>query len=400
MCMDYIFQEELKSVKFEEGVVAGHAINYFETPKLILNECYRFQHLMIHKGKITPIIYPNKECLNAKISKFNNNKQSVGKKKLSEQLENLSEAIPPENSPEGSFARVVFRNVSNIRDSFHLEKQQLLYLKDQALLESESLGDETTEHALMAIDTALELLATQESKFECALGGFVQDKVDYERSNPQPIVSEEFQLPATVGDKNDKYVGNMKQEPSISKNHGNSELISGRHDFPTNEEEEIQLAIALAESMTVNGPELKKHTPSICRRDSGGDGLITNIFQCSTGLPVYLHPLCTQCILQQSVEDYSRNGSVIFPEQMTGKVIDIERVQLGDNNSSNYKSKYRFLKHLPKYSEVYIVELEMKTLVTSKVLSMFKDDFAKLRAKKAEKQKHYVRERKLDEEMR
>lgn len=406
MCMEYIFQQDLKSVRFDEGVVVGNTSLPTEKPKLILNKSYTFQHLVIHAGRIAPHIYtPSINISDATTdSRDRRGKKQINDlKTFSGQLNALAKVIPEESSLQATFARISFRNVSKIRENFSFDKKELLLLRQQTVLESGPALDEAGVYCLNVIDDALEYLTQEETKFENKVSEFLLDVVDF----ITPSISMDNAMPENVFKKGENAGKKTQNKTGISSTKGwkesSRQIEWSPSDLPTcEEEEEIQLAIALMESMNCEDSTASKLTSTSTNNSklspSKENSFVTNLFQCSSGLPVYLHPLCTRCFLEQSIVDQgerSRN-SILYPQRLSGKVIDIERVQLGDNDTS----KYKFLKFLPKYTEAYIVELEMKPLVSPQVINMFKEDFAKRKAKRIEKQKQLDRERKLDEKAR
>jgi hypothetical protein len=398
--MEYIFQQDLKSVKFEEGVVVNHSDMPSEKPKLILNESYTFQHLVVYNGRISPFIYSPSLNEGDTSGPGKKGKKQNEVRRFSEQLQTLAKVIPEEQSQQANFAKIAFRNVSAIRSGYIFDKKQLMTLRQQAVQDGVSFEDESMMHTLSVIDDAIEYLTKEESKFESQLSEYMVDSIDY-MSPPIPIlentIDPEKKQDHRINKKHKADTGSSSKK--VRKDSSSVDLLSQLYPSVT-EEEEIQLAIALMESMNTESVPVDKSSSAMHKASSspGNDGLFTNLFQCSSGLPVYLHPLCTRCILEQAAMNPSSEG-VVYPQQISGKVIDIDRVQLGGADSL-HKSKCKFLKFLPKYMEAYVVEIEMKPLVSQKVLNAFKEDFAKRKAKRMEKLKQLDRERKQDEKAR
>jgi hypothetical protein len=427
MCMEFIFHNELKPVVFEESLVVENPTAVSTRPKLITNDNFTFRHLLIDKGRITPLVY---QSTGQPLSLLEKRASPGPTIKFSEHLQHLAGIIPEETSDLAKFCRVVFRNVSSMRECFAADKQQLLQLKYQIIRESISGLDEIAANGLVAVDDALQLVTEHESKFETDVTRFDLDCVDF---SPSAIASSstsssssstqrlpttptlEATLARTRG-------ANSKPKPptnnNTNSNHRNHHLKGGRASssspamltsaplLPMTEEEELQLALAISASLNIAKCEQEQAplitatvTASPKRQRMDTQGTQNHVFQCRSGSLVFLHPLCTQCLLEQSMEDQKVDTELqaSFPEHVTGKIVDVERLRLDNRNNSSGIGKFNFLKFLPDYTEVFIVEIDMKPLVSKSVLSMFKDEFAKRVNKRREKKKVEEHERKLSE---
>eukprot|EP01033_Poteriospumella_lacustris_P010196 gene10196-7271_t len=114
------------------------------------------------------------------------------------------------------------------------------------------------------------------------------------------------------------------------------------------------------------------------------DALYQHLYQSIHGDAVYLHPLC-QRALQAEYEQ--QRGSGGWPPVVTGRVVDVEYVRLG----ASARDKPAYLRHLPAYSAVSIVELDMKKLVSREIYEQFASEFARRQQKRREKKKQEQR---------
>jgi hypothetical protein len=133
--------------------------------------------------------------------------------------------------------------------------------------------------------------------------------------------------------------------------------------------------------------------------------LISHFYQVNNGSLSFLHPLCLRCLIdyysslatidpaqQQTVS--SEEKPISFPEFLIGKVVEIEKIRL----TNALKQKYSFLRYLPQYAEIEFIEIELKPLVSKSVYSKFASEIMKRHSKRKEKQKLENLEMMLSEE--
>jgi len=85
-----------------------------------------------------------------------------------------------------------------------------------------------------------------------------------------------------------------------------------------------------------------------------------------------------------------------FPSILQGKVIDIEKFKL----TKAMKQKFQCLRHLPEYSEIQFIEIDVKPLVDKDIYTKFAEELSKRQYKRKEKQRVENMEKRLWEEKR
>jgi hypothetical protein len=115
-----------------------------------------------------------------------------------------------------------------------------------------------------------------------------------------------------------------------------------------------------------------------------------HMFQSPQGDLIFLHPLCTKCLLASV-----HNDPTLLPHSVSGTVLETEKIRV----SASLKQKIPFLRYLPEYCEVIFVELNMKDLVPQEVLSLFQEEFIKRLKKRKEKEKILKKEKKLENDV-
>jgi hypothetical protein len=132
--------------------------------------------------------------------------------------------------------------------------------------------------------------------------------------------------------------------------------------------------------------------------------LISHFYQVNNGSLSFLHPLCLRCLIDyysslstdpsQQQTGSSEEKPISFPEFLIGKVVEIEKIRL----TNALKQKYSFLRYLPQYAEIEFIEIELKPLVSKSVYAKFASEIMKRQSKRKEKQKLENLEMKLSEE--
>ena len=79
-----------------------------------------------------------------------------------------------------------------------------------------------------------------------------------------------------------------------------------------------------------------------------------------------------------------------LPEKVDGKVLEVENVVL----TPELRSRYGFLKHLPLYSQVQLVELDLRPMLSDAVYQQFKVEIKKRQTKRKNKERADAREKK------
>ena len=112
-----------------------------------------------------------------------------------------------------------------------------------------------------------------------------------------------------------------------------------------------------------------------------------HMFQAVGGDLIFLHPLCTKCLLADA-----RNDSANLPHYISGPVLEIEKIRV----TALMKQKVPFLRFLPEFCEIAFVELSMTHLVKKETIQIFREDFDKRIKKRKDKEKSIKKERKLE----
>ena len=108
-------------------------------------------------------------------------------------------------------------------------------------------------------------------------------------------------------------------------------------------------------------------------------------YQAETGDVVFLHPMNRKCLLSLSS----------VPSTFSSKVLEVERVIL----CPDQKKKLNFLRHLPLNAEVFLVEVELSSLVAdAAAIEPFLSDIQKREKARVERSKKLRKEKRADEE--
>ncbi|GJQ11469.1 hypothetical protein GpartN1_g3260.t1 [Galdieria partita] len=110
------------------------------------------------------------------------------------------------------------------------------------------------------------------------------------------------------------------------------------------------------------------------------------LFQAESGQDVYLHPFNVRCLL----DHYEH--LCFAPQVIQGKVVEVERCTM----TEELKRRMRFLSHLPLGCEFYFVELDLSSILPTKVLNKFAKTLqwrAKERLRREEEELAFQRER-------
>jgi putative alpha-1,2-mannosidase len=114
-----------------------------------------------------------------------------------------------------------------------------------------------------------------------------------------------------------------------------------------------------------------------------------------SGSLVFLHPICTKCLLDASHTTPSdASTSTPVGSQVRGKVLEIEHLRV----SADSRQRYTVLRHLPLHSEVTFVEIDVAPLVPPQVLSKYSEELHKRANKRRERVKQEKREKRLEQD--
>ncbi|KAL3667123.1 hypothetical protein V7S43_008063 [Phytophthora oleae] len=164
----------------------------------------------------------------------------------------------------------------------------------------------------------------------------------------------------------------------------------------------------------VNAAAGKKGKPQ-----DDGSGDLYSFYQIVDGTYVVLHPLNMKCLLKEFSDEHqheqegesqenahqkeleaawAQEGSSsasseplpadryhLLPEQIHGRVLDIEHVVLDDEA----QKRYRFLSHLPRFCDFYVCELDLTSQLSHSTLNAFRIDLKKRTKQRNLKLKHH-----------
>ena len=112
-----------------------------------------------------------------------------------------------------------------------------------------------------------------------------------------------------------------------------------------------------------------------------------HMYQCPDGHLIFLHPLCTKCLLASVQKDPSS-----LPHTITGLVLETEIIRI----DALVRQKVPFLRHLPIYCEVIFVELDMKKIVSADIWNLFQEEFGKRAKRRSDKEKIRRKEKRVE----
>ena len=109
-------------------------------------------------------------------------------------------------------------------------------------------------------------------------------------------------------------------------------------------------------------------------------------FQSSDGQYVFLHPLNMRCLMSEAEGQFHR-----LPGHVQGKVLEVETISL----TAELRGRYSFLKHLPLYCSIMLVELDLKPILSEATYSQFKAEIKKRQQKRKNKERAEARSKKV-----
>jgi len=110
------------------------------------------------------------------------------------------------------------------------------------------------------------------------------------------------------------------------------------------------------------------------------------LYQADTGDLVFLHPMNRKCLLALSAA---------APSAFSSKVLEVDRIVL----CAEQKKKLGFLRHLPLNADVFLVEVELSSVVTdAAAIEPFLSDIQKREKARVERSNKLRKEKRADEE--
>jgi len=108
-------------------------------------------------------------------------------------------------------------------------------------------------------------------------------------------------------------------------------------------------------------------------------------FQSNDGQYVFLHPLNMRCLMAEAEGQFHR-----LPGHVSGKVLEVETISL----TGELRGRYSFLKHLPLYCSIMLVELDLKPFLSEATYSQFKAEIKKRQQKRKSRERAEARAKK------
>ena len=402
--MEFIYEKDLKSVKFQQSTSSStnhtlHDASGDHTkpgmPKLTENENYTFQALYVSKGRVSP-------SYTSLLNSSANNKKGIGSPLLVDQIQRLQDAIPSEESTLSPFCRISYRPIGKLYENLHIERSQLLVQRTQCCNPNLIAMGEVDSEMLPYVEDGLDMINKKEKELNDLLLHVYQCRNRHEaiklcenvmiQSEPSPqlhststkVEEEKPALPTTSKAASSARIGSTKNS------------IMEDSFFNGEDEYDLQLAMAMSASLQASdSPQIASSKNQNITKESAENPVGPQLlFQCSKGAFIFLHPMNTQCLNQH----FSSSATPV-PSNITGRVIEIEQLRLG-GEASKGSSRYNFLKHLPLYTEVYIVEIDLRPLVSKQVLEQYKEEIQRRINKRKERKKVEIREKKIEEQKR
>eukprot|EP00559_Dactyliosolen_fragilissimus_P002693 CAMPEP_0184873220 /NCGR_PEP_ID=MMETSP0580-20130426/41724_1 /TAXON_ID=1118495 /ORGANISM="Dactyliosolen fragilissimus" /LENGTH=552 /DNA_ID=CAMNT_0027376103 /DNA_START=605 /DNA_END=2263 /DNA_ORIENTATION=- len=120
----------------------------------------------------------------------------------------------------------------------------------------------------------------------------------------------------------------------------------------------------------------------------------THFYQASDGQLIFLSPFNMKCLSS----DFSASGlescSPPFPDIVEGKILDIERIHL----TRDRRKQMPFLSHLPLYTDIFFVELDLNHILSSMSRDLYKGEMQLRRKKRLAKKNKIKRAERIAKE--
>lgn len=370
MCSCYIRHNELKSVKF-------HAQNI---PKL--NEYFEFNLLGISKSTLFP--FKQQQC-----NQMINTSSSA--------CINLSDIVPLVSDNRAAFSRVTFASVEYILELFDNEILELLRYRNECLDSSSSLikaipnplthvgqakspiphVDTTPVHALTSMSTVWN---NSSSKASTQLFSSSSSSPNTTRQTTIPI------SPPHTYNENIVSQADVECLPYITL--AIDDIQNKRATFlskVSNSTSTLASPVALPVKSSTN-----TLLPQYPQMPTVLSDVIT-FYQASNGDLIFLHPLCNKCIRTAST-DTDISATMII----TSKVVDIESMKV----TPEVRQRIPYLRHLPAYCDVLLVEIDVRDIVSEEVYKQFEGEFQKRAQRRKEMSQRKKLEKKKDNRVR
>ena len=394
MCSCHLTITDLKSIQFE----------YMNEYKI--NDMIEFQLLHLSKQSLSPIVVTNN-------SLTDNSNSAVNATKKSNQIV-LSDILSTEDTIDSKFSRVTYYTIDKLEERLEMEYLELLQLKQECIDSSNFIPTETENitTTIISRDNSNNVTTNNTNiwnqrkqineienieRFQIDSSTF--SIINYDISIYADVEYIPFiELALTINEKKrlkfqesilklTTYAMNkLKTKRIIRSNSENSNILID--EVSSNNEarniSDISIETKIEESFISNG-----NLNSIMETNTNEGNYF---YQINNGNLIFLHILCYKCLQEQSKLHTLFNK---LPEILKSKIIDIEKIKI----TKDLKNKLSYLRYLPEYCEIQIIEIDMKDIVELEVLNIYSNEFLKRLNRRNENIKKLQREKKHEEKV-
>lgn len=442
VCSEYLSINDLRLVDFPHCKSTTSA--NFEEPESPTPEdslpTLQYQHMHLAPGSIFPHVYHD-TIDSYSVAEANNRSKTLV----------LSDVVPEAGSLDSVHSRVVTSSVGSMRERLLKERGALLQWRQQCLVEhSDPFGPGDVE-ALPYIGLALDILGKVEEEFEGKVRGFKGQKAGSRslRNNPpldqlsKSLTNKQLGHQQGVNKSNsgtnellftpEKPLKTTQESSSLDQitpstasiekmetttsivEHEESNDVCNAPNCKSNMEVESRPGSIVTPVTTPVGIQSVEDWHRMLDQSSASNNSTDNktkavssmnndfselkkrlygshFYQCSLGQSVYLHPLCTRCLLECVGGDPEALPSVL--EGL--KVLEVETVRLTEAVRQRLNSAMLPLQQmLPLYSEIRLVEVDMSGLAPPEVMVKFRSEIEKREKRRKERKKLQKKEDKI-----
>jgi len=386
ICSEFLCVSDLKSV-----TASPHTTDSVRE-KLRVNNHLEFTLLELKKGFVAPkLMY----SISSSISDCKLTSDCAKKSSLNAAIPNALDANAP-------YSRLTFITADMMLELFTKDRDSLLQYR-QLCLQSTTIDGATASYApvhhqsgdvesLPYIEQALDLLERAEADFKRRSSQQQQQHYDEPSSSRLSDRESECHLLPDRSfpgcELSSSPISSTTTDQSLKRPSPNPNLKSA------SAEKDVR-PIATISSAIIKSSSPMKHSSA----DKGASCSPSTypIYQLYTGELIFLHPICTRCLVESAADREAAGGSSSLPSLLRGRIVDIESIRVTVSN----RQRYNVLRHLPLHCEVTLIEIDLfelvpSSLVSDQVLSNFKDQLSKRAQLRKEKKRQMIRESKVD----
>ena len=388
ICSEFLCASDLKSV-----AASPHTTDSVRE-KLRVNNHLEFTLLELKKGFVAPKLMQ----IGPPIS--DSKPASDCAKKLS-----LNAAIPTALDANAPYSRLTFITADMMLELFAKDRDSLLQYR-QLCLQSTAFDavhhDSGDVESLPYIEQALDMLERAEADFKRRSSQQQQQPQQQQQQQHSEVPSSSSRLSDRESEcpllPDRSFPGCELSSGPISSAADESSSSCSSSTTTTTEKslksagEQADRSIATISSTIIKSISPMKH--SSADKGSSCSPSTYPIYQLYTGELIFLHPICTRCLVESAADRAGDPSSL--PSLLRGRIVDIESIRVTASN----RQRYNVLRHLPLHCEVTLIEIDLLALVPSlvsdQVLANFKDQLSKRALLRKEKKRLVIRENKLD----